>query len=79
MAGVIPSLASVAPVGADLLLARQPLESFVFIAQLQFSSVESLAGYWCSRPFGRSRSSRAEGVGTPGMPAGILLGLWYAP
>jgi hypothetical protein len=79
VAGVIPSLASVAPVGADLLSARQLLGSFVFIAQLQFSSVESSAGCWRSRPFGRNRSSRAEAVGTPGTPAGILLGLWHAP
>jgi hypothetical protein len=34
MAGVILSLASVAPVGANLLSARQPLGSFVFIARL---------------------------------------------
>jgi hypothetical protein len=77
--GVIPSLASVAPVGADLLSARQPLGSFVFIVRLQFSLAESPAGYWRSWPFERSRSSRAEAVGTPGTPAGILLGLWYAP
>jgi hypothetical protein len=79
VAGVIPSLASVAPVGAVLLSARQPLGSFVFIARLQFSSVESPAGCWRSRPFGRSRSSHAEAVGTPGTPAGILPGPRYAP
>jgi hypothetical protein len=44
VAGVIPSLASVAPTGADLLSARQPLGGFVFTARLQFSSVESSAG-----------------------------------
>jgi hypothetical protein len=60
-------------------LAIQPLGSFVFIARLQFSSVESLAGCWRSRPFGRSRSSRAKVVGTPGTPAGILPGPWCAP
>jgi hypothetical protein len=79
VAGVIPSLASVAPVRADLLLARQPLGSFVFIARLQFSSAESPAGYWHSRPFGRSQSSCAEAMGTPGTQASILLGPWYAP
>jgi hypothetical protein len=79
MAGVIPSLASVAPVGAVLLSVRQPLGSFVFIARLRFSTVESPAGCWRSRPFGRSRSSRAEALGTTGTPAGILPGPWYAP
>jgi hypothetical protein len=78
MAGVIPSLASIAPVGAVLLLARQPLGSFVFIARLRFSTVESPAGCWRSRPFGRSRPSRAEAVGTPGTLAGILPGPWCA-
>jgi hypothetical protein len=76
------SLLSCAPaalVGAILLLARQPLRSFVFITRLQLSSVESPAGCWRSRPFGRSRSSHAEAVGTPGMPAGILPGPWCAP
>jgi hypothetical protein len=77
--GVTPSLASVAPVGANLLLARQLLGSFVLITRLQFSSVESPAGCWRSRPFRRSRSARAEAVGTPGMPAGILPSLWCAP
>jgi hypothetical protein len=79
VAGVIPSLASIAPVGANLLSARQLLGSFVFIARLQFSSVESSASCWRSQPFGRSRSSRVEAVGTPGMLAGILLGPWCAP
>jgi hypothetical protein len=79
VAGVTPSLASVAPVGANLLLARQPLGSFVLIARLQFSTVESPAGCWRSRPFGRSRSSHADAVETPGTPAGILPGPWYAP
>jgi hypothetical protein len=46
MAGVIPSLASVAPVGADLLSARQPLGSFVFITRLQFSLAESHGLAW---------------------------------
>jgi hypothetical protein len=54
MAGITPSLASVAPVGANLLLARQSLGSFVLIARLLFSLVESPAGCWRSRPFGRS-------------------------
>jgi hypothetical protein len=76
---VIPPLASVAPVGANPLLAKQPLGSFVFIARLQFSSVESPAGCQRSQPFGRSRSSYAEAVGTPGIPAGILPGPWCAP
>jgi hypothetical protein len=79
VAGVILSLASVAPVGANLLLAKQPLGSFVFIARLQFSSVESSAGCWHSLPFVQSRSSYAEAVGTPGTPAGILPGPWCAP
>jgi hypothetical protein len=79
MAGVTLSLAFVASIGANLLLARQPLGNFVLIARLQFSSVESPAGYWHSRLFGRSRSSRAEAVGTPGMPAGILPGPWCTP
>jgi hypothetical protein len=79
MAGVTPSLAPVAPVGAILLSAKQPLGSFVFIARLQFSLVESPAGCWRSRPFGRSRSSYAEAVGTPGTPADILPGPWCAP
>jgi hypothetical protein len=79
VAGVTPSLASIAPVGANLLLGRQSLGNFFPIARLQFSSVESPVGYWCSRPFGRSRSSRAEAVGTPGTPAGILPGPWCAP
>jgi hypothetical protein len=77
--GVTPSLASVALVGTNLLLARQPLGSFVHVARLQFSSVESPAGCWCSRPFGRSRSPRAEAVGTPGTLAGILPGPWCTP
>jgi hypothetical protein len=77
--GVILSLASVAPVGADLLSAKQPLGSFVFIARLQFSSVESSAGCWRSRPFGWSRSSYAEAVGTPGTLVGILPGPRCAP
>jgi hypothetical protein len=72
--GVTPSLASIALVGANLLLARQPLGSFVFIAWLRFSSVESPADCQRSQPFGWSRSSHAEAVGTPGMPIGILLG-----
>jgi hypothetical protein len=79
VAGVILSLASAAPVGANLLLAKKPLGSFVFIARLQFSLVESPAGCWRSRPFGWSRSSYAEAVGTPGMPAGILPGPWCTP
>jgi hypothetical protein len=79
VAGVILSFASVAPVGADLLSARQQLGSFVFIVRLQFSSAESPADCGRSRPFERSRSSRAEAVGTPGTPAGILPGLWCAP
>jgi hypothetical protein len=79
VAGVILSLASAALVGDNLLSAKQPLGSFVFIARLQFSSVESPAGCWRSRPFGRSRSSYAEAVGTPGTPAGILPGPWCAP
>jgi hypothetical protein len=77
--GVTPSLASVALVGSNLLFARQPLGSFVLVAQLQFSSMESPAGCWRSRPFERSRSPRAEAVGTPRTPAGILLGPWCAP
>jgi hypothetical protein len=44
MAGVTPSLASIAPVGANLLLARQPLGSFVLIARLHFPLVESPVG-----------------------------------
>jgi hypothetical protein len=79
VAGVTLSLASAAPVGAKLLLAKQPLGSFVFIARLQFSLVESLAGCWRSRPSERSRSSYAKAVGTPGTPAGILPGPWHAP
>jgi hypothetical protein len=79
MVGVTPSLASVAPIGANLLLARQPLGNFVLIAWLQFSPVESPAGCWRSRPFGRTRSSRAEAVGIPGTPAGVLPGPWCAP
>jgi hypothetical protein len=79
VAGVILSLASAAPIGANLLLAKQPLGSFVFIAQLRFSSVESPAGCWRCRPIGRSRSSYAEAMGTPGTPADILPGPWCAP
>jgi hypothetical protein len=79
VAGVTPSLASAAPVGAILLSAKQPLGTFVFIAWLQFSSVESPAGCWRSWPFGRSRSSYAEAVRTPGMPADIFPGPWCAP
>jgi hypothetical protein len=79
MAGVIPSLASVALVGANPLSARQPLGSFVFIARLQFSLAESSAGCWRSRPFGRSRSSYAGAAGTPGTPVSILPGPWCAP
>jgi hypothetical protein len=79
VAGVTPSLAFVAPVGANLLLARQSLGSFVLIDRLQFSLVESPAGCWRSRPFGRSRPSCADAVETPGTPAGILPGLWCAP
>jgi hypothetical protein len=74
VAGITPSLASVALVGANLLLARQPLGSFVFIARLRFSSVESPASCRHCRRFGWSRSSHAKAVGTPGMLAGILLG-----
>jgi hypothetical protein len=70
MAGVILSLASVAPIGANLLLARLLLGSFVFIARLRFSSVESPTGWWRSRPFVRSRSSDLQAMETPGMPAG---------
>jgi hypothetical protein len=79
VAGVIPSLTSVAPVGAVLLSARRPLGSFVFIARLRSSTVESPAGCWRSRPFGQSRSSRVEAVGAPGTPAGMLPGPWCAP
>jgi hypothetical protein len=53
--------------------------SSVSITRLRPSSVESSAGCWRSRPFGWSRSSRAEATGIPGTPAGILLGLWCAP
>jgi hypothetical protein len=73
------SCASAALVGTVPLLARQLLRGLVFIARLRLSSAESPAGCWRSRPFGRSRSSRAETVGTPGMPAGILPGPWCAP
>jgi hypothetical protein len=52
VAGVIPSLASVAPVGANLLLARQPLGSFVFIARLRFSSVELPTAAGAADPLG---------------------------
>jgi hypothetical protein len=79
VAGVTPSLASVAPVGANLLLARQLLGSFVLIARLHFPLVESLASRWRSRPFERSWSSHADAVETPGTPAGILPGPWCAP
>jgi hypothetical protein len=65
-------------VGAVLLLARQPLGSFVSIARLQSSS-ESSAGRWRSRPFKWSRSSRAGAAGIPRTPAGLLPGPWCAP
>jgi hypothetical protein len=52
VASVIPSLASVGPVGADLLSARQPLGSFIFIARLQFPSVESQPAAGAAGPSG---------------------------
>jgi hypothetical protein len=42
----------------------------VFFARLWLSSVESPAGYWCSRPFGQSWSSYLSTVEIPGTPAG---------
>jgi hypothetical protein len=42
----------------------------VFIARLRLSSVESSAGCWRRRPFGRSRSSHPRAMETPGTPVG---------
>jgi hypothetical protein len=46
---------SVNLVGARLLLAKQLLEEFHRLHQLGLPAVESPAGCWRSRPFGRSR------------------------
>jgi hypothetical protein len=51
----------------------------VFIARLRLSSVESLAGYLHSWPFGLSRSSHPNAVEIPGTPAGRLHSPWHAP
>jgi hypothetical protein len=51
------SLASVDLVGARMLSAKQPLEGSCRLHRLWLFAVESLAGCWRSRPFGRSRSS----------------------
>jgi hypothetical protein len=73
------SCASVGLVGAVCFWRDSHWGSFFSIARLQSSLVESSAGRWRSRPFGWSRSSRAEAVGLPGTPAGILPGSWCAP
>jgi hypothetical protein len=46
------SPASIDLAGARLLLAKQSLEGFCRLLQLGLPAAESLAGRWCSRPFG---------------------------
>jgi hypothetical protein len=70
------SHASVDLVEAVPLLVKQPLEEFRRLHWLGFPTVESSAGYWCSRPFGRSRPLWPNTVEIPGMSVGRWLCPW---
>jgi hypothetical protein len=60
----------------QLLFTKQPLEGFRHLLWLEPPAVESSAGCWCSRPFGRSRSFWPSTVETPGTSAGRWLCPW---
>jgi hypothetical protein len=70
------SPSSVDLVGARLLLAKHPLEGFRHLLRLGPPAVESSAGCWRSRPFGRSRPFWPSAVETPGTSAGRWLCPW---
>jgi hypothetical protein len=69
------SPASVDLVKVRLLLAKQPLEEFHRLLQLRLPAAELLAGYWRSRPFGRSQPFWPSAVEIPGTSAGR----WFCP
>jgi hypothetical protein len=70
------SPASVDLVRAVLLLVKQSLEEFCHLRRLGLPAVKSPAGYWRSRPFGRSRPLWLNVVEIPGMSAGKWLCPW---
>jgi hypothetical protein len=70
------SPASVNPVRARLLLAKQPLEEFRHLHRLRLLVAESLASCWHSRPFGRSWPFWPSTVEIPGTSAGRGFCAW---
>jgi hypothetical protein len=63
-------------VGAVPLLVKQPLEEFRRLRWLGLPTVESPAGCWCSRPFGRSRPLWPNAVEIPETSSGRWLWPW---
>jgi hypothetical protein len=70
------SPASVHLVGVVPLSVKQPLEEFRRLRRLGLPTVESSAGCWRSRPFGRSRPSWPNVVEIPGTSADRWLCPW---